>query len=226
MSENESPAPDPIKAAIPYAVPMILFLALTYLEKYITPYPLAYGIKVALVTVALVYFSRVWRHEIRFEGRVILPALLVGLVTFGEWVWLDKAIPYPSLGSRVGYNPMAEIADPTWRGVFIATRFYGLAVLVPIMEEVFWRSFLLRFVTDQDKWKSLPVGTFSALAFVVVAGLFALAHPEWLVAAVCAMLYAGLLYWTRSLFACILAHATTNLALGIYVLNTGDWKYW
>ncbi|GAB4461782.1 MAG: CAAX prenyl protease-related protein [Armatimonadaceae bacterium] len=226
--DSSSPASeDPLKAAIPYAAPMILFLVLTYAEGKIEGfYPLAYTLKVAIVTGALLYFRRAWQHEIRMEAKVLLPAVGIGLVTLAEWILLDKWIPYPALGTRTGYNPLTEIPDPLWRNLFLGVRFYGLALLVPVMEEIFWRSFLLRYVTDMDRWKTLPVGTFSVLAFVVVAALFALAHPEWLVAAICAMLYAGLLFWTRSLFAVILAHAVTNFGLGIYVLLTGEWKYW
>lgn len=215
-------------AYLPYVGPMVLFLVLTALEGMVPKdaYPMMYLAKAVLVTVALVYFRRSWQGEIRWEPRVLLPAIVVGLLTFAEWVWLDKAIPYPPLGSRTGFDPNIAIVDPNLRIGFIALRLYGLAVMVPVMEEVFWRSFLLRYATDQEKWQELPVGTFSVVAFFIVAGLFAVAHPEWLVAAICAMLYAGLLWKTRSLFACILAHGVTNLALGIYVLVTGDWKYW
>jgi membrane protease YdiL (CAAX protease family) len=56
--------------------------------------------------------------------------------------------------------------------------------------------------------------------------LFALAHPEWVAAlAYCALLN-GLLYWRRNLWDCIVAHAVSNLVLGIYVLATGNWMLW
>jgi CAAX prenyl protease-like protein len=109
---------------------------------------------------------------------------------------------------------------------FLALRFYGLVLMVPVMEEVFWRSFLLRFATDLDDFKRVPIGTFSTTAFFVSSAMFAAAHSEWLVAFICAAAYAYLYRVTRSLFACIVAHSVTNLALGIYILITGDWKYW
>lgn len=221
-----SPAPGPLWLA--YVAPMALFLLLTVAEGKapLSLYPLLYIGKALLVTVALAVFSRAWRPEIRFEARVLPAAVLVGLVTLAEWVLIDRFVPYPHLGTRTGYNPFQQIADPALRGAFFAVRFYGLAVMVPVMEEVFWRSFVLRYATDQDRWWSLPVGTFSLAALGIMTALFALAHPEWLVAAVCALLYAGLLRWTKSLFAVIVAHGVTNLGLGIYVLVTGDWKYW
>jgi hypothetical protein len=231
-SENKKITPpndlsDPIRAAVPYALPIVLFLGLTYAESLVPGYyPVAYATKIVMVTGVLMYYSRVWRKEIRWDAQVLPLAIIVGLVTLAEWILIDKLIPYPALGSRTGFDPTTAISYPTLRWLFIGVRFFGLALIVPVMEEVFWRSFLLRFITDQEKWQGLPVGTFSMIAFIAVAVLFALAHPEWLVALICALLYAGLLYRTKSLFACIVAHAVTNFGLGIYVLTTRDWKYW
>lgn len=221
-----SPAPGPLWLA--YVAPMVLFAVLTTVEGKAPPalYPVLYIAKAVLVTASLLVFGKAWRGEIKVEARVLPAALLVGLVTLAEWVLLDRFVPYPHLGTRTGYNPFEAIPDPVLRGAFLAFRFWGLAVMVPIMEEVFWRSFVLRYVTDMDRWWTLPVGTFSLAALGVMTVGFAALHPEWLVAVVCALLYAGLLRWTRSLFAVIVAHGVTNLGLGVYVLATGDWKYW
>jgi CAAX prenyl protease-like protein len=207
---------------------MALFLLLTFAEGKAPKewYIPLYGLKAVLVTTALFVFRRAWRHEITPSWRVLPAALFVGLAVFGEWVLLDRWIPYPHLGARTAYNPFAAIEDPVLRYGFFALRFYGLVLMVPLMEEVFWRSFLLRFVTDQDDFKRIPLGTYSLTAFFVVAAMFAASHSEWLVAFVCAAAYAYLFRVTRSLFACIIAHSVTNLALGIYILITGDWKYW
>ena len=228
-----SPAPKdpPVKSLpdwLPYAAPMALFILLTAAEGQAPKdwYIPLYGLKAALVTASLLIFGKAWRHEIKLDWRVLPAAFLVGIAVFAEWVLLDRWIPYPHLGERTAYNPFAVITDPTLRYGFLALRFYGLVVMVPIMEEVFWRSFLLRFVTDQDDFKKIPLGTYSVTAFFVVAAMFAAAHSEWLVAFVCAAAYAALFRVTRSLLACIVAHAVTNLALGVYILLTGDWKYW
>jgi hypothetical protein len=208
-----------------YVVPMALFMALTYLEGRMTAqYVWLYIGKVGVVTAALVACRAAWK-DIRLEARVVPISILVGLAVFAEWVLIPKIVPYPPLGSRVGFNPFESISDPVMRGLFLAFRIFGLAVMVPVMEELFWRSFLLRYFTSSD-YAALPVGTFSWSAFAIVAAGFGLAHPEWLVAVVCACAYGLLLRQTKSLFACILAHAVTNLALGIYVLIAKDWPYW
>ncbi|MBC8135564.1 MAG: CAAX prenyl protease-related protein [Fibrella sp.] len=230
-SPNPIPEPETTKPTpwLPYVLPMLLFLLATQGESYLpkSVYPLAYAVKAVIVTATLAVCARTWRHELRFDGKALAFGLVAGCVGLPLWLGVSEMTPPLSfLGTRAAYNPFDEIPDATLRTVFLATRFFGLAVMVPIMEEVFWRSFLLRFVTDQDKWYTLSVGTFSPVALAIVCALFGVAHPEYLAAIVFALLMAGLLRFTKSLLACVIAHGVTNLALGIYVLVTGNWKYW
>lgn len=190
-------------------------------------YPVAYAVKVLIVTATLAACIKTWRHELRFDAKAIAIGIAVGLLGLPLWLGVDAITPPLSfLGTRAALNPFTEIPDATLRTVFLITRFFGLAIIVPLLEEVFWRSFLLRFFTDQDKWYTLAVGTFSITALAIVCALFGVAHPEYLAAIVFALLMAGLLRYTKNLLACVVAHGVTNLALGIYVLVTGNWKYW
>ena len=212
---------------IGYVIPMAVYLALTALEgdKGIgIPYPWLYLFKIVVVTAILVVCRRVW-SDIRFEARVLPAAILVGLAVFVEWVLLDKFLPYPHLGSRVGFNPWSSIPDSGTRLLFLVSRFYGLVLVVPLMEELFWRSFVLRWLTDQN-FTAVPMGAFSWSAFWWVAAGFGFEHPEWLAAVLCAIAYGLLLRQTKSLYACIVAHAVTNLALGIYVVQFQAWRFW
>ena len=96
---------------------------------------------------------------------------------------------------------------------------------MPLTEELFWRSFLLRYITNPE-FRKLRADEFSWGAFWVVAAMFAVSHPEWLAAFICAAAYGLLLRKTKSLFACVIAHSVTNFTLGVYVLISQDWKYW
>ncbi|NJK41106.1 MAG: CAAX prenyl protease-related protein [Acaryochloridaceae cyanobacterium SU_2_1] len=210
----------------PYVVPMATFMLFTTLESFWPHagiYPWLYGAKVGTVSLMLAYFAQPWQ-EIRPQRNITLLALVVGLIVFAEWILLDQWIPYPHLGTRLSFNPFAEL-----RGfmlpLFLALRCYGLVVMVPIMEEIFWRSFLLRYLSVPD-FRKIPLGSFTGVAFAITAVLFGLLHSEWLVAILAGLIYALLLKTTRSLYACIVAHSTTNLALGIYVIATQSWQYW
>lgn len=209
----------------PYVIPMVAFAGLSALEaaNWIA-YPVAYTLKAAGVAVALVACRSAW-PDIRPDARVVLPAVLVGLAVLAEWVLVDRYLPGCRLGSRIGFNPYRGIPDPAWRAAFVAVRLTGLAVLVPLMEELFWRSFLIRVLSRPD-WQSMDPGSFTAAGFSAVVAAFALAHPEWLAAGICAVAYGMLLGRTRSVFACVVAHAVTNFGLGIYVLATGTWLFW
>ncbi|MBC8143055.1 MAG: CAAX prenyl protease-related protein [Armatimonadetes bacterium] len=229
---DNPPPPSPSSPAtpwLPYVLPMIVFLVATQGEAFLpkSVYPVAYAVKAVIVTVVLLVCLKTWRHELRFDAKAVGIGVLAGLIGLPLWLGVDAITPPLSfLGTRTAYNPFTAIPDATLRTVFLATRFFGLAVMVPLMEEVFWRSFLLRFVTDQDKWYTLPVGAFSLAALAFVCAGFGLVHPEYLAAIVFALLMAGLLRLTKNLLACVVAHGVTNLALGIYVLATGNWQLW
>lgn len=231
MTGRDGPAGDAIvserQAWWVYGGPFALFGLLTMAEGYLPTryYPAAYLLKVSVVTAALVAAGAA-RRDITPSLRGLLPGVAAGLAVFVLWIGVDRWVPYPHLGSRVGFNPFAALPEPAWAApAFVAVRFYGLVLMVPVMEELFMRSFLLRYFTNL-RFHEVPVGTYSAGAFGIVAALSAASHPEWLVGALAAAAYALLLTATRSLFVVVVAHAVTNAALGVYVLRTGDWKYW
>jgi CAAX prenyl protease-like protein len=110
--------------------------------------------------------------------------------------------------------------------VFLVLRTGGSALLVPIIEELFWRAWLMRWVISPNI-ETVPLGTYDRLAFWVTAALFAAEHgPYWEVGLVAGIAYNWWMVRTRSLGDCILAHGVTNLALGLFVVRSGQWQYW
>jgi uncharacterized protein len=219
---------------IPYALPIFAYVGLTALEGYLPQgqgqpsplwYPLGYAAKVAIVGLLAWRFRSTWRDFLPAPNFTKLSlGVLVGLVVWALWIGLDGHYPtFPFLGGRTEFNPGSM--SPAARWGFIAVRMLGLAILVPVIEELFWRSFLMRWIIDPDIFK-VPVGQVTPLAAVVTSVLFAVAHPEWLPALLTGFLWAWLLWQTKSLAACAVSHATANLALGIYVVATGAWKFW
>src|SRR5207253_2425985 len=102
-----------------------------------------------------------------------------------------------------------------------------LVVVVPLMEEVFWRGFLLRYLI-RERFCSVPVGTFSWLSCLVVTVGFTFAHgrADWLAAFIAGALYNVAAYSCKSLTSCILAHSLTNLCLGLWIVKSGQWGFW
>jgi CAAX prenyl protease-like protein len=109
---------------------------------------------------------------------------------------------------------------------FLAVRFAGLVLVVPVIEEFFVRGFLMRYV-ESARWDSLPLGGVSWKSASAVGVYAVLSHPG---EAIAALVWFGMVTWlyarTRNLWDCVAAHATTNLLLGIYVVTQGAWELW
>jgi CAAX prenyl protease-like protein len=109
---------------------------------------------------------------------------------------------------------------------FMVLRTVSSAMLVPILEELFWRGWMMRWLINTD-FLSVPLGKYVPSAFWIVAVLFASEHgPYWEVGLLAGTAYNWWLIRTRNLADCIVAHGVTNAVLAGYVLVTGQWQYW
>jgi uncharacterized protein len=210
---------------IEYCAPPIVFALITAGESYVPVeyFPAVYALKAVAVTFTLFVCRRILR-DIVTSWRLVLPSALVGAGVFALWVAGEEWLAYPHLGSRVGYNPFEHLS-PAAAAAFVAVRLYGLVLLVPVFEELLWRSFLIRYVTTAD-FRSVPPWAYSATAFWIVAGAAAISHPEWLTALVANALYLLWLRRSRSVFAVVVAHSVTNALLGAHILIAGYWHLW
>ncbi len=166
-----------------------------------------------------------WRCYEWGTGWHVLAGVMAGLLVLAIWIapqWLPGATPRTQ-----GFNPntFEESAALWWSSVTL--RFLRLVVIVPLLEEIFWRGFLLRYLIKEDFTK-VPFGAFSWFSFGVVTVMFGLAHfgPDFIPALITGAIYNALAIRTRSLTCCVLAHALTNLGLGIYIMQTGQWGFW
>ena len=217
-----------------YVLPFALYLIGTAVIGQFAEgwYPWAYA-AVVVAVIAVLGWSLRGTEVLRPHARVI-QGVAVGVVGIAIWIGLSHLRVEQSLSEwlptwlrsaeRVAFDPFTELSGvQVW--LFIAVRLIGLAVVVPLAEELFWRGFLLRWLIDPD-WEKVPIGRYTFASCMLVTGVFALAHPEWLAAAVYCLLINGLLYWTKDLWQCVVAHATSNLILGIYVMWFGQWWLW
>jgi uncharacterized protein len=151
-------------------------------------------------------------------------ALLAGVVVFGIWISPQWLFGYPPRTD--GFNPsfFGEGA-PFW--VNTTLRVIRLVIVVPLLEEIFWRGFLLRYVVH-DPFDEVPIGRFNWSSFIWVTVLFGVAHwgPDFCAALVTGAIYNVVAIRTKSLGACVIAHALTNLLLGAYIFRTGQWGFW
>ena len=184
-----------------------------------------YGWGVLLVGGLLLWF---WREygELAAQrwpsGPEIALAVAVGLLVFGLWTRLDA--PWMRLGeATAGFRPVDAQGNVMWP--LVAVRWLGASLLVPVMEELFWRSFLMRWIT-QARFETVDPQRVGLKAVVLTTFLFMLAHTLWLAAIAAGLAYAWLYVRTGKLWVPILAHAVTNGVLGVWVVLTGNWGFW
>ena len=137
----------------------------------------------------------------------LLPGLAVGLAVFAMWILPEQFdLPWYRRFCIIGEGGTQAVAEAS--AVMIAIRLIGSAFVISVAEELFFRKWLIGFA-----------------GFWPMVALFAVEHDRWLVAAICGVAY-GWLYLRKGLGAAIVAHVTTNLVLGLWVLRTGQWQFW
>jgi hypothetical protein len=166
-----------------------------------------------------------WR-QYDFHGlKRVLFTLAIGALVFVLWISPQAFLGF---GARTdGFNPDTFAGQPAAYWSTVLLRFLRLVIIVPLVEEIFWRGFLLRYFIN-DKFDTVPFGTFSWLSFAVVTVGFTFAHSsaDWVAAAVTGALYNLVAYRTKSLASCVVAHALTNLLLGVWIMSTKQWGFW
>ncbi len=211
-------------------VPFVLFMALLALRGNL-PADIGidlrwiYGLSTLLVGGLLLWWWREYgelaRQNLPSIGELGL-AIVVGLAVFGLWIVLDA--PWMVIGTpSASFVPLDANGAPVWP--LIAVRWIGATLLVPVMEELFWRSFLMRWVQN-PVFELVDPRRVGVRAIVLSTFVFVLAHTMWLAAIVAGLAYALLYRQTGKLWVAVIAHAVTNGVLGIWVVRTGHWALW
>lgn len=184
-----------------------------------------YGAGVLAVGAMLAYCWREYGElaaQTAPDAREALLAVGAGLLVFVLWIHLDA--PWMSIGT-----PSADFVPTDAAGAIdwplTATRWLGAALLVPVMEELFWRSFLMRWIAH-PLFLGVDPRRAGLKAIVLSTFVFTLAHTLWLAAALAGLVYAWLYVRTGRLWVPVIAHAVTNGALGVWVIATGKWQFW
>ena len=184
-----------------------------------------YAVSLALVGGLLLWWWREYGELSRPTAptaREALLAVAVGLVVLVLWVLLDH--PALRLGTEAAqFVPLDAQGRIEWP--LVAVRWIGAAMLVPVMEELFWRSFLMRWI-EQHQFETVPPQRVGLRAIVLSTFVFMLAHTLWLAAIIAGLAYALLYVKSGKLWLTVIAHAVTNGGLGIYVVATGQWQFW
>jgi CAAX prenyl protease-like protein len=158
-------------------------------------------------------------------------AIVVGIVVFAVWVGLDPYYPKNNLLMKDTvesiWNPFARFGDGSaiaW--TLIVIRIFGMTVLVPPIEEAFYRSLVYRYIVKYDFTK-VALNHFDGVALVLTSAMFGFMHFQWLPGIICGLAYQWLVIRKGRLGDAMTAHAITNFLLGVYVVWKGGeaWKF-
>jgi len=231
--ENSSTSSALVSPAAARIIPFAVFIGFIALQSAAGERLLSMGMDTgwfypARTIVVAVLLLAFWRHYSELHdfagvtGQRILVAFAAGVGVFLLWINLD--FPWAALGKPSAFDPtLPDGSSLAWG--FVSFRLLGLAVVVPVMEELFWRSFLLRWVDRHDFLASDPRKV-SLRAVILCALLFASEHNLWLAGLIAGLVYSLVYMRGGNLWLPIISHATTNAVLGWWILTNKQWQFW
>jgi len=179
-----------------------------------------------LLVAALLAF--LWRHYVelhappRARASDWILAASLGVAVFFAWLAFDDG--WAAFGNPArGFAPVH--ADGRIDMGFAALRLAGFALVVPVMEEIFWRSFLMRRIAAHDFLQLAPRAA-GLFAFLLSSALFATEHSLWFAGLLAGLAYGACYVRSGNLWVPIISHAITNGILGVWIIATQSWRYW
>jgi len=213
-------------ASVPRIVPFALYIVFLAAGPLFTGFDTRwlYPVQVGLVAIALAYFWRRYEELPRLRtlsGGHWALAAVIGLAVFILWIQLDAG--WMTIGDAgEGFDPRD---DGRINVPLVLSRLAGAALVVPIMEELFWRSFVMRWI-DKPAFLALSPVAVSLKALLLSSVVFGFEHHLWLAGIVAGLAYGWLYRVSANLWVPVIAHAVTNGLLGIWVVYTRSWQFW
>ncbi|HEY7211814.1 MAG TPA: CAAX prenyl protease-related protein [Bryobacteraceae bacterium] len=217
------------RSSVRYIAPFFAFLLLLAAGQVI-PLENAWGGPLRVLALGVIC-TVCWPREISFRPKFPVTSVIIGALVFVLWIAPDLLVPgyrqsvlfSNSLTGHLHASFESSALHNPW---ILAWRSARAVVIVPIVEELFWRAWLMRWLIDKHFWR-VPLGTYAPFAFWITAILFASEHgPYWDVGLVTGVIFNFWMIRSKSIADCVLMHAVTNAMLSAYVIQTAQWQYW
>ncbi len=203
--------------------PFVIFVGLTFCQgEFGAASAYWFYLVKTLLAVWMIWEMRPLVSEMRWAFS--WEAVVIGIAVFVMWIGIDPF--YPQFKSGVFWDPHKQFGQNSalaW--LMIVTRILGSTLVVPPLEEVFYRSFLYRYFAKTD-FLSIPLNRFLLWPFFATAAVFGISHFQWLAGILCGMAYQWLVLRKNRLGDAMTAHAITNFLLGAWVAWQGAWQFW
>jgi CAAX prenyl protease-like protein len=197
---------------------MVLMATSMVTLAFSTGFEALYPLQVVAAAAALWYYRKAysalgWSWSWQGAG--------IGVAVFLLWMTLE-----PSVDSNETELARGLAEQSAWSaGIWLAFRVFGSVIIVPLVEELAFRGYVLRKLIARD-FENVPFGQFTWLSFIMSSVLFGLLHGRWLAGTLAGMAYALALYRRGQLGDAVLAHMTTNALIAVCVLFWGRWALW
>jgi CAAX prenyl protease-like protein len=217
------------------ALPFIIFVLLTSGQG-VFGVASAYWLYLTKTFVGLWLVLEMWPLVPEMRWAFCWEAVVVGVAIFGVWIgisgewttqnslWVKIGISHPEAKPALVWDPLTQFG-PGLGWIFVVVRILGSTLIVPPLEEVFYRSFLYRYIASQN-FLSLPLNIFLPVPFVATAVIFGFSHNEWLAGILCGAAFQWLVLRKNRLGDAMTAHAITNFLLGAWVVWKHAWNFW
>ncbi len=215
--------------SLPYIAPFGLFLFFLALAATFH-FAASWSVPLWVVVLAAVCYI-CWPAEIALKPAHPLASVAIGLAVFLLWIAPDALIPgyrqHVLFSNGLTGHLQSSIRSVELQSSWVlAWRTARAVLIVPVVEELFWRAWLMRWLIRND-FERVPLGAYAPLAFWLTALLFASEHgPYWDVGLITGVIYNFWMVRSKSVSDCILMHAVTNGALSWYIISTAQWQYW
>jgi len=222
---------------LPRVVPFIIFLALTCLQG-APDHPLTYWLYAGKTLVGAWLVWEMWPFVQEARWSVSWEAIVVGIGVCvmwvgvnGEWttqdhLWSKLGLGHAPVAPAKNWNPFEQFgAHSALAWAMVVIRILGSSLVVPPIEEAFYRSFLYRYIANAN-FLEIPLSRFVPMPFLVTALIFGFSHNEWLAGILCGLAYQWLVLRKGRLGDAMTAHGITNCLLGLWVVFHGAWNFW
>jgi exosortase E/protease (VPEID-CTERM system) len=212
--------------AAPFVVPLlVLLLTATVTGAFsgggFDPF---YGLRVLTTLLVILFFLNVYRRQAILEWSWSWRAVAIGVAVFCLWLALE---PLAGVDASARGAQAAALGSlpPVLAAVWLVFRAIGSVFVVPFVEELAFRGYLMRLLIDEH-FERVPMGSFTYFSLAVSSLVFGLMHGRWLAGTLAGLLFALAVYHRGQLSDAVVAHATANGLITAYVLGTGNWQTW
>jgi exosortase E/protease (VPEID-CTERM system) len=190
-------------------LPLAVMLLMGIVQHAFFPHPeLGYPFKVFALLAVLFVFRRLYLGLPRqLDPGAIVAGGIVGVV----WLLSDTG------GDGAQIAALLDRMTASDQAIWVVMRIIGTVALVPLVEELFFRGYLLSRL-DRGGWG------WRVLAVVLSSALFAALHGRWIAAGLAGVVLALVHLRRGRVTDAVQAHVAANLLVALGALVSGDWS--